>query len=691
MNISLNDDATQDSIMRNNGREEQVERISVLEAECLRLRDELSLERSTRLAMFESTPGIVSFKDNRSVYRQVNSAFCRFIGKEAHEIIGKTDDHLFAREDAELLRAGDTAVISTLTPETHECIVNGFSGSGRLQVIKTPVFDDDGRVTGLLCRMRDADAEEKAEKQMRLKAEAFDYISYGLSIAESRTGTILACNRAYADMQGMKVMDIEGKLIRDMYHPDAKEQLEQCFSQIAMTGDFCYEVEWFRKNGMLLPMQLDVVRFQGRDDGIQYQVATMKDITERRNAEKALNENERKFRTVVESAPVGLYIQADGCYAYLNPAALAMYGASDAHEMLGRPILERIHPDFRAQVAERTSILNDLQQPVDAMEYVHLRCDGTPFDVEVMAVPLLYEGQHGAVVFVRDISERKRIEVERNRLEQRLFHAQRLESIGILAAGIGHEINNPLNFIRLNCSSLKENINDFLTIINEYRRLIEKAGHSILSTEEKLALADKEKELAINTIINEMPQIFTESSRGFERMSAIISNLMRLAYPSTTDQRRFFDVNKEIGDALAIANNKYRFITNVEEKLEKLPLVNGNAEQINQVLLNLIINSTQAIESQKRGSKGRITIHTWYDDDNVYCSIADDGPGISAEARSRIFDPFYTTKEPGKGTGLGLSISYDIIVNKHKGSISCDCPEDGGTVFTLSIPITQKQ
>ena len=678
-------------MMRNNGAGEQVERVSALEAECLRLKAELALERNARHALSESTPGMVALKDTRLVYRSVNSAFCRFAGKDEDEIIGKTDDELFAKEEADLLRTGDKAVLSALNSEIHECTVTCAFGSEALQVIKSPLFDDDGRVTGLLCRMRDIDNGTKDEKRMRLKAEAFDHIAHGISIAESRTGTILACNRAYADMQGMDIGEIEGKLILDMYHPDAKERLQQYFSHIATKGDFCYEVELFRKNGALLPLQLDVVRFHGRDDGIQYQVATLKDISERRTAQKALYENERKFRTVVESAPVGLYIQAGGCYAYLNPAALDMYGASDSQEMLGHPILERIHPDFRTQVAERTSILNDLQEAVDSMEYVHLRCDGTPFDVEVMAVPLLYEGQHGAVVFVRDITERKRIEVERNKLEQRLFHTQRLESLGILAAGIGHEINNPLNFIRLNCSALKENINDFLTIINEYRRLIEKAGHSVLSTEDRLAIAEKEKELAINTIANEVPQIFADSSRGFDRMSSIISNLMRLAYHSTIDQRRLFDVNQEIGEALAIANNKYRFIADVEEKLEIVPLVNGNPEQINQVLLNLIINSTQAIESQKKSSKGKITIHTWHDDDNVYCSVADDGPGISVEARSRIFDPFYTTKEPGKGTGLGLSISYDIIVSKHKGSLSYDCPEKGGTIFTMAIPITSEE
>jgi C4-dicarboxylate-specific signal transduction histidine kinase len=106
------------------------------------------------------------------------------------------------------------------------------------------------------------------------------------------------------------------------------------------------------------------------------------------------------------------------------------------------------------------------------------------------------------------------------------------------------------------------------------------------------------------------------------------------------------------------------------------------------VLLNLIVNSAHAIASVERSFPGKITIHTWCGSSNVYCSVADDGPGIPIEVRNRIFDPFFTTKEPGKGTGLGLSISYDIIVNKHGGTLSVACPSEKGTVFTLSLPLT---
>jgi len=112
-------------------------------------------------------------------------------------------------------------------------------------------------------------------------------------------------------------------------------------------------------------------------------------------------------------------------------------------------------------------------------------------------------------------------------------------------------------------------------------------------------------------------------------------------------------------------------------------------EQINQVLLNLVVNSAQAIADNTKSGKGLISIRTWFDDGHIHCRIADTGPGIPEEIRSRVFEPFFTTKEPGKGTGLGLSISYDIVVEKHQGKMAMECPESGGTAFTFSLPIRQ--
>jgi two-component system NtrC family sensor kinase len=148
-----------------------------------------------------------------------------------------------------------------------------------------------------------------------------------------------------------------------------------------------------------------------------------------------------------------------------------------------------------------------------------------------------------------------------------------------------------------------------------------------------------------------------------------------------------FDINNAIRESLVIAKNECQDVATVVLHLEELPQVMCDPSMINQVLLNLIINSVHAIKSQNRISPGTIEIKTWATSENVFCSITDDGTGISEEVRMRVFEPFFTTKELGKGTGLGLSISYDIVVHKHQGSISAECLPEGGSVFTFSLPL----
>ncbi len=155
-----------------------------------------------------------------------------------------------------------------------------------------------------------------------------------------------------------------------------------------------------------------------------------------------------------------------------------------------------------------------------------------------------------------------------------------------------------------------------------------------------------------------------------------------------SDKKILFDINGGIRNTLILTRNEYYNCADIETKLEELPPVRCNPEQINQVVLNLIVNSASAIASQKRSGNGKITIHTWFDSKNIYCSIADDGPGISQEIRTHIFEPFFSTKNPGqgKGRGLGLSICYDIITHKHEGTLTVDCLPEGGTVFIITLP-----
>ncbi len=285
-----------------------------------------------------------------------------------------------------------------------------------------------------------------------------------------------------------------------------------------------------------------------------------------------------------------------------------------------------------------------------------------------------------------DIVAKKIAEDEREKLHNQLHHSQKMDMVCQLAAGLAHEINNPLNFIAINFANIQEAVLDLKTMVKEYQSVTKKLEDGAFSLLDLHNLRQKEAALALDTLVNDIPDILAESRRGFDRITTIINGIRNLSHQDSLDKKAAFDINKGIIDILALTRHEYRLCANIKTDLGKLPLLHCNPEQIKQVLFNLIVNSVHAIQSQRRRSNGIISIRTWFDSATVSCSIADDGPGIPDAIRKNIFNPFFTTKSPGKGTGLGLSITWDIIVSKHNGTISVETPVEGGTVFTFSLP-----
>ena len=266
----------------------------------------------------------------------------------------------------------------------------------------------------------------------------------------------------------------------------------------------------------------------------------------------------------------------------------------------------------------------------------------------------------------------------------RMVLQDKMAAVGQLASGVAHEINNPINFVTTNFAVLKNYITDMTEMINSYRLYIKtQCSTGILDN----ALLAQETELRLDYIIDDIPDLFEESLRGFERIEHIIRSMREFSYIDQTGESVSFDLNKGIEDTLIITKNTYKYTSEICTDFGSIPEILCQPQLLKQVFLNLIVNSAHAITSQNRNEKGQITIKTRHVDDQMVCEFFDDGPGIPKEIQSRIFEPFYTTKPPGEGTGLGLSICYDIIVEKHKGELSVNCPVSGGTVFIIKLPV----
>lgn len=281
-----------------------------------------------------------------------------------------------------------------------------------------------------------------------------------------------------------------------------------------------------------------------------------------------------------------------------------------------------------------------------------------------------------------------------NRIQQlhaSLITKEKMASIGQLAAGIAHELNNPINFVYTNFITLQENMTDILEIMESYRKLIGELDLPEKMTHKLEKIFEKEADAHLDFVLKDLKNLFSETREGFDRVSWIINSMRNFSRVDQAGDKSEFNINKGIQDTLVIARNEYKYHCDITKNFGEIKEIQCIPQQLNEVFLNLIVNAAQSIKAQKRNGNGNITIKTYMDNADVCCEISDDGPGVSEENVSRIFEPFFTTKDIGKGTGLGLSISYDIIVDKHGGELTVGPGEMGGAKFMIRLPSNHKK
>ncbi len=555
--------------------------------------------------------------------------------------------------------------------------------------------------------IHDISERMQAEQELRLSEERFRKLFENhaavMLVLDPDTGNIVDTNRASADFYGWSVEELKTMHIQQLNPVSVKEirnNLEK--SRSAKQNRFFFRHRC--SDGSL--RDVDVFTSTIEIAGKKFLYAIVFDITESKLAEKALCDSERKFRTITEQMVEVVFVtDTSGILTYVSQAIEMIFGYTPK-EVIGDHFTQYLAEE---EIPGAYVIFNKTLQDhlIDQLiEFRFRKKSGELFYGEVHVHYFQDQDSSGMIGLIRDVTERKQAEQELFQLNQTLeeriaertrelemMHQQvilneKLASIGQLAAGIAHELNNPLNFIKINFATQKENFIDLLLLVNLYREITEKielmGGFLVAEVQQ---LRRMEAELAIDMLLGDIPKIFSDSNSGIERMTTIINSMRSFSMSHAPDERVSFDVNKGIRDTLILARHEYRDVAEIETLLDEvLPGIYGNPEQISQLFLNLIVNSAHAIKSQHRSSQGKITIHTWFDSSHVFCSIADDGPGIPEEIRKNIFNPFFSTKEPGKGIGLGLSICYDIVVNKHRGTLSVECPAAGGTVITIGLP-----
>lgn len=264
--------------------------------------------------------------------------------------------------------------------------------------------------------------------------------------------------------------------------------------------------------------------------------------------------------------------------------------------------------------------------------------------------------------------------------QEHLVQSEKMASIGQLAAGVAHEINNPIGYIFSNFGTLEKYLQEVFEILRDYFD----AESSIQDTNVRQALQQRKTDSDMDFLLEDIPVLMRESKEGIVRVRKIVQDLKDFSHVDAAKEWQYTNLNQGIESTLNIVNNEVKYKADVVRELGELPDVECMASQINQVVMNLVVNAAHAIGPQR----GVITVRTYLQDTQVVLEVQDNGSGIPKDILPRIFDPFFTTKPVGKGTGLGLSLSYGIV-QKHHGHIEVDSEVGRGTTFRVTLPLQQ--
>ncbi len=491
------------------------------------------------------------------------------------------------------------------------------------------------------------EALRKSEGKYRNLAER---ANDGIAIIQDTL--LVYVNLRLAKMSGYTVEELTGTPFTDRIRPDNLPNVVDSYKRRMAGEDVApiYELVVSRKDGS--DVYVEVNASMTTHKGKPADLAIIRDITARKQAEEALRESEERYSALLNlGGKVGEAIimlqdtgQGDAIQTFVTNEWPHITGYSKK-ELLGMSFFDLLHPKYRQASLKRHKRKMSGEIIPGLFEMSVIRKDGTEVPIEVTSAYTTYQGQRANVVFIRDITERKQAEEREKELQQQLYLSSRLASIGELAAGVAHEISNPLT-----------------GILGFSQRLMRKS-------------TDEEVSRDLEIIHNEA-----------QRVAKVVGNLLTFARRHEP-RKEYSDINDVLQKALEI--RAYELETsNIEVALDlapSLPKTMADFHQIQEVFLNIILNAEQAMSEANAG--GKLSVKTQPTRDYIRISFADDGPGIPAEQLDKIFDPFFTTRGEKGGTGLGLSLCHGIVA-EHAGRIYAKSKPGKGATFFVELPLS---
>lgn len=521
----------------------------------------------------------------------------------------------------------------------------------------------------------------------------FEQAPFGI-IAFTDTNGKAIVNKAFASILGYTIEELAEKsamqLFLEFTHPEDLE-LEKAFIDEVIAHErksYTIKKRYIHKNGATVWVNLSGAFLRQETDGIHMNMIMVQDITEKIKVEQEKEAEQEKLRLILDTLPISVSLKdAEGHYLFFNQRALAYTGRS-LNEILGKKSRE-IFPPRLASVYEAYD-LQAKKEESGQVTWFEIKKDTTEGPKQMLVGKKVFYSntQEHLLNFEVDITTLKKVELDLqralNRLEQaqnNLEHSEKMSSLGILTAGVAHEINNPVNFIQGGIYILEDYLNPILELLQMYKKLDEPSSAEE-EAQVRQSVREMKEELEFDEALVFLKDGVDSIQKGAERTVEIVKVLRNFSRHDESYSHGV-DMHEALDATLVLLQNKLKGrIEVIKNYFESLPTIECNEGQINQVFMNLLSNAEQAIADE-----GTITITTAQPSPmHVEIQITDTGSGMSEAVKQRIFEAFYTTKKVGVGTGLGLSISASII-EKHQGEIKVISEESKGTTFIVRLPV----
>jgi two-component system NtrC family sensor kinase len=658
-------------------------------------KEALEKSRSRYLNFFESSPALIWRSDPSGSIDYFNRNWLAFTGCSIEqEINGGWTENIHPDDRADALKDLHDAFASKVPFESEFRLRNHAGDYRRIQVFGRPFIDEDGSYSGHIGYNFDKTERFETEEVLRKLSRAVEQSTSAILITDTE-GTIEYANASFSSLSGYSLENLIGANARTTSnHDTVPDVFGESWQTVKTEGKWSGERINRKKSGEPYWELATISSINNADDLTTHYLVELEEITRRKETERELTESRTElqrnhealhslFNQVAASkrewestmdciGDMVILVTGDGKIKRCNKA-VREFTALPYQEILGAPWREFLNR-------------HGLNLPQELSHGCEIHHDSSGRWFFCTSYPYTDNQQNqksGFVLTMHDFTRRKTVgdELENayrelKSTQAKIVQQEKMASIGQLAAGVAHEINNPIGFISSNLGSMKKYLERLTGYVNEMDAAIE------LVPDEgyRQTFRERKKALKIDYIIEDGRDLLDESLDGAERVRSIVQNLKSFSRVDESECKSA-DINECLESTLNIVWNELKYKATLVRDLGPLPQIRCFPQQLNQVFMNLLVNAVQAIENQ-----GEIRVRTWQEGTSVYASVSDTGCGIPDHVLSKIFEPFYTTKEVGKGTGLGLSITYDII-KKHQGEIFVESRPGEGSTFTIRLPI----